>query len=163
MLKRLLATLLALLLLICSWGLGEALVDGDIAVTDALLVEYGYDYMLAEEVALYLHAFEELPPNYITKSQARDWDLYYDIGDYGTEGWGYCIGGDTFGNREGLLPEARGRNYYECDVNYDGSGRGPERLVLSNDGLIYYTANHYENYELLYAGWYYEDGWYAWD
>ena len=65
-------------------------------------------------------------------------------------GEGLAIGGDKFGNREGLLPEARGRQYYECDVNFDGGYRGSERIVFSNDGLIYYTADHYESFELLY-------------
>lgn len=163
MLKRLLCLLMMLALLLCSWAMGEALVDGDVAVTGELLVEYGYDYISDEEVALYLHAFEELPPNYITKNEARDlgWD------GNGNHLWqlsyGYSIGGDKFGNREGLLPKAKGRQYYECDVNFDDGKRGAERLVFSNDGLIYYTADHYNSFELVYDGWYYEDGRYRWD
>ena len=161
MMKRLLALLLVLLML-CSWAFGEVLVDGEAAVTEDLLVEYGCDYYDYEEVALYLHAFEELPPNYITKSEARDW-----VWDSGDDLWdtsyGCCIGGDKFGNREGSLPEDRNRQYYECDVNYYGGHRNAYRLVFSNDGLIYYTADHYENFELMYDGWYWEDGWYLWD
>ena len=65
---------------------------------------------------------------------------------------GMCIGGDRFGNREGLLPDAPGREWTECDVNTLGAGcRGAERLVFSNDGLIYYTGDHYESFELLYG------------
>lgn len=161
MIKRILALLIALLLM-CGWALGEALVDGDVAVTDDLLVEYGYDYYAAGEVALYLHAFEELPPNYITKDEARNWG-WNSGDDLWDTSYGYCIGGDEFGNREGALPKARSRQYYECDVNYYGGHRGAERLVFSNDGLIYYTGDHYENFELLYEDWYWEDGWYAWD
>ena len=162
MLKRILALLLALWLLFCT-ALGEALVDGDIAVTEELVVEYGYDYIQSDEVALYLHAFEELPPNYITKNEARDlgWD------GNGNHLWqlsyGYSIGGDKFGNREGVLPKQKGRQYYECDVNFEDGKRGAERLVFSNDGLIYYTDDHYNSFELLYEYWYYEDGWYRWD
>lgn len=162
MFKRILALLLALWLLCCG-ALGEVLVDGDIALTEELLVEYGYDYIQSDEVALYLHAFEELPPNYITKNDARDmgWD------GNGNHMWqldyGYCIGGDKFGNREGILPKAKDRRYYECDVNFEDDKRGAERLVFSNDGLIYYTADHYNSFELVYDGWYYEDGWYRWD
>ena len=63
---------------------------------------------------------------------------------------GHAIGGDTFGNREGLLPEEDGRIYYECDVNYEGGYRGGERIVFSSDGLIYYTDDHYESFTLLY-------------
>ena len=61
------------------------------------------------------------------------------------------IGGDRFGNREGLLADKEGRQYYECDINYEGGFRGPERLVYSNDGLIYYTGDHYDSFELLYG------------
>ena len=156
MLKKILLVLLALLISSMP-ALSEALVDGDIAITDEIIVEYGYDYILSDEVALYLHAFAELPPNYITKAEARDlgWD------GNGNHLWqlsyGYCIGGDEFGNREGLLPEARSRQYYECDVNFENGRRGAERIVFSNDGLIYYTEDHYESFELLYEGWYEAD------
>ena len=65
---------------------------------------------------------------------------------------GYAIGGDVFGNYEGLLPKKSGRPYYECDIDTDGySGRGSRRIVFSNDGLIYYTHNHYESFTLLYG------------
>ena len=76
---------------------------------------------------------------------------------------GMSIGGDRFGNREGLLPDARSRQWYECDVNYEGGYRGAERLLFSNDGLIYYSGDHYGSCELLYDGWYWSDGWYLWD
>ena len=57
-----------------------------------------------------------------------------------------------FGNREGLLPDAPGRTWTECDINTLGaSGRGAERIVFSNDGLIYYTPDHYESFTLLYG------------
>jgi len=158
--KRILGLLLALLLL-CAPALAEVLVDGDIAITEDLLVEYGYDYSTPDEVALYLHAFDELPPNYITKADARDlgWDSRE--GNLWDVAYGMSIGGDEFGNREGLLPETRDRQYYECDVNFDGGYRGSERIVFSNDGLIYYTGDHYESFDLLYEEWYYSDGWYG--
>ena len=100
-------------------------------------------------MALYIHTYGRLPSNFITKSEARQ---------AGWEGGplepcmpGMCIGGDRFGNREGLLPEAEGRSWTECDINTLGaSSRGAERLVFSNDGLIYYTADHYESFEKLY-------------
>jgi guanyl-specific ribonuclease Sa len=65
---------------------------------------------------------------------------------------GKCIGGDRFGNLEGKLPKASGRKWNECDINTLGKkSRGAERLVFSNDGLIYYTGDHYETFELLYG------------
>ena len=60
------------------------------------------------------------------------------------------IGGDTSGTREARLPTADGRKWYECDVNYEGGYRGAERLVYSNDGLIYYTDDHYETFVQFY-------------
>ncbi len=109
----------------------------------------GY-YTSPEDVALYLHTYERLPDNYITKDDAMDlgWDAQegnlWDVTDK------MSIGGNMFGNREKLLPEADGRQYYEADVNYEGGYRGSERLVYSNDGLIFYTGDHYESFEQLY-------------
>lgn len=119
---------------------------GDVAVA------YGEVYTDPDEVALYLHDFEELPPNFVTKKQAgqQGWDAGEDLSEILP---GCSIGGDKFGNLEGLLPEKSGRQYYECDVNYTGGHRGAERLVFSSDGLIYYTEDHYESYTQLYDGW----------
>lgn len=65
---------------------------------------------------------------------------------------GKCIGGSRFGNYEGLLPEADGRTYTECDIDTLGAdSRGAKRIVFSNDGLIYYTEDHYKSFELLYG------------
>ena len=65
---------------------------------------------------------------------------------------GKCIGGSQFSNYEGLLPKAPGRIYTECDINTLGrSKRGAERIVFSNDGLIFYSGDHYESFELLYG------------
>ena len=159
--KRLLSLLLILCLAI-GGAFAEVLVEGDVAITDKLLVEYGQWYSEPDEVALYLHTFEELPFNYLTKSEARElgWDSA--AGNLWEVAPGMSIGGDRFGNREGLLPDARGRTWYECDVNYQGGYRGPERLLFSDDGLIYYSGDHYASCELLYDGWYWSDGMY-WD
>ena len=67
-------------------------------------------------------------------------------------GEGTAIGGSRFNNREGLLPEEKGRTYTECDIDTTGeNSRGAKRIVFSNDGLIYYTDDHYESFELLYG------------
>ena len=60
------------------------------------------------------------------------------------------IGGDRFGNREGLLPNADGRTWYECDVNYEGGYRGADRVLYSSDGLSYCTFDHYESFTAIY-------------
>ena len=38
----------------------------------------------------------------------------------------------------------------ECDIDYDGGYRGPKRLIYSNDGLVFYTEDHYKTFEQLY-------------
>ena len=62
---------------------------------------------------------------------------------------GCAIGGDKFGNREGVLPDGK---YHECDIDTIGQdSRGAKRLVYSDDGRIYYTEDHYETFTLLYG------------
>ncbi len=108
-------------------------------------------YNSVEDVSLYLYTYGELPDNYITKNSARDlgWEGG-SVEDYA--GDGYAIGGDKFWNKDGSLPVADGRQYYECDIDTVGESKwGAERIVYSNDGLIYYTPDHYEHFELLYG------------
>ena len=108
-------------------------------------------YTSSDEVAAYLNAYGRLPENFITKDEAKalGWDST--LGNLNEVAPGKSIGGDRFGNYEGLLPEKEGRIYYECDINYNGGFRGRERLVWSNDGLIYYSGDHYESFTLLYG------------
>lgn len=107
-------------------------------------------YNSMEDVSLYLHTYDHLPDNYITKQEARD--LGWTGGSVERYAPGCAIGGDRFGNREGLLPKAGGRQYYECDIDTIGeNSRGAKRIVWSNDGLIYYTEDHYESFTLLYG------------
>ena len=163
MMKRILALLLALCLLAGLTACGQDSSIGIIGGADgptAIFVkgedseEVPFDpdgwYYSPEEVSLYLVIYGCLPDNYITKAEARE--LGWEGGSVEDYAPGYAIGGDVFGNREGLLPDAQGRVYYECDVNTNGEdSRGAERLVYSNDGLIYYTADHYETFQLLYG------------
>lgn len=107
-------------------------------------------YDTKDEVALYIHLFGRLPSNYITKSYAQS--LGWAGGSLEPYAPGCSIGGDRFGNYEGLLPRKSGRTYYECDIGTKGkSSRGAKRIVFSNDGLIYYTDDHYETFTLLYG------------
>jgi len=104
--------------------------------------EYYYDL---ENVVLYLEYYGQLPDNYLTKDEARQLGWKGGTPERFLEG--SAIGGDKFGNREGLLPKASGRTYTECDLNTLGADeRGAERLVFSNDGLYFYTEDHYENF-----------------
>ena len=119
--------------------------DSDAPVID----QYG-SYTTKEDVALYIYTYGCLPQNFITKDQARQ--AGWNGGSLEPYCPGMCIGGDSFGNREGLLPKAQGRSWTECDINTLGAdSRGAERIVFSNDGLIYYTGDHYESFTLLYG------------
>ncbi len=107
-------------------------------------------YDSAKEVALYIHTYNKLPPNYITKKEARS--LGWSGGSLEDYAPGKCIGGDYYGNYEGQLPEKKGRRYTECDIDTLGkSSRGAKRIVFSNDGLIYYTKDHYKTFTLMYG------------
>ena len=115
----------------------------------AAIAEDGW-YTTKEDVALYIHTYGTLPDNFITKDEARN--LGWEGGGLEDYAPGMCIGGDRFGNYEGLLPKQSGRKYTECDIDTMGADvRGAKRIVFSNDGLIYYTDDHYESFELLYG------------
>lgn len=113
----------------------------------------GENYYDLESVVLYLESYDELPPNYVSKKEARK------------QGWsggnpsnvipGAAIGGDYFGNYEGALPKLpKGESYRECDIDTDESkSRGERRLIYVDDGdssngagPYYYTEDHYDSF-----------------
>lgn len=103
-----------------------------------------------QAIADYLFKHGELPENFITKEEAQDlgWDSSRNyVSDVAP---GKSIGGDRFGNYEGQLPKARGRKFFECDANYTGGKRGPERIVYSSDGHVWYTKDHYGTFKELF-------------
>ena len=124
------------------------IVEPSAAQTDVLPDEDGV-YTTASDVAAYINAYGHLPSNFITKKEAGA--LGWEGGSLEPYAPGKCIGGDYFGNYEGLLPEAAGREYHECDIDTLGkSKRGSKRIIYSNDGLIYYTEDHYASFTRLY-------------
>ncbi len=119
------------------------------ATPEPAIEEDGW-YYSKEDVALYIYTYGKLPENFITKNEARD--LGWEGGSVERYKKGAAIGGDKFGNYEGLLPKKSGRKYYECDIDTKGkNSRGAKRIIFSNDGLIYYTDDHYESFTLLYG------------
>ena len=105
-------------------------------------VERGTYYYDLEHVILYLDTYGELPENYITKSEARK--LGWTGGSVEPYRTGAAIGGDRFGNMEGLLPNG---SYTECDLDTAGrSSRGAKRLIFSSSGRYFYTDDHYESF-----------------
>ena len=118
--------------------------------TKAQTIDRNGSYTSKDDVALYIHTYGELPQNFITKKEAER--LGWDGGSLERYAPGKSIGGSYFGNYEGKLQKQKGRTYYECDIDTKGKrSRGPKRIVYSNDGLIYYTPDHYETFELLYG------------
>ncbi len=107
-------------------------------------------YTSRDDVALYIHQYGKLPGNFITKAEAQK--LGWSGGSLEKYAPGKSIGGNRFGNYEGKLPKKSGRTYTECDIDTRGaSARGAKRIVFSNDGLIYYTNDHYNTFTLLYG------------
>lgn len=148
----LLATLMVLTGLVGCSSKDSKEVETALDVAIEVIDEDGH-YTSKEDVALYLHTYGKLPSNFITKKEAEDLGWKKKDGEAGQlhiAAPGMSIGGSSFGNYEGLLPEKKGRKYFECDINYAKGNRGAERLVYSNDGLIFYTGDHYESFEQLY-------------
>lgn len=161
--KRSLLLLAVLLLIAVFLGVNnnEEVIDSPLpteagSVCDTIIdetsapIDIDGSYTTKEDVALYIHTYGCLPSNFMTKDEAQA--LGWEGGGLEKYAEGMCIGGDRFGNYEGLLPEADGRSYTECDIDTLGAdSRGAKRIVFSNDGLIYYTEDHYESFELLYG------------
>ena len=109
-------------------------------------------YTTKDSVAAYLCKFNKLPSNYITQNEGKA--LYESktgntFSKWNFNPWttlGVMIGGDTFGNQEGLLPKD---SYHEADVDYSAKNRGTKRLVYASDCVIYYTADHYKSFSKL--------------
>ena len=124
--------------------------DGIEAQAEATDIREDGNYTSKDEVALYIHTYNKLPSNYITKKQAEEQGWNSSEGNLHQVLPGMSIGGSRFGNSEQKLPKKDGREYFECDIDYEGGYRNSKRLVYSNDGLVFYTEDHYENFEQLY-------------
>ncbi|GGG65443.1 ribonuclease domain-containing protein [Paenibacillus radicis (ex Gao et al. 2016)] len=97
-------------------------------------------------VSDYIRQHHKLPDNFITKKEAEQLGWVASKGNLNQVAPGKSIGGDRFGNREGLLPKEKNRIWYEADINYKKGTRGADRILYSNDGLIYMTTDHYKSF-----------------
>lgn len=121
----------------------------DFDPNEEYLDEDGY-YTTELDVATYLVQYETLPDNFITKKEAKK--MGWEGGSLKEYGKNLCIGGDYFGNYEGILPVVEGRTYHECDIDtMNKNKRGAKRIIYSDDGQIYYTDDHYETFTLIYG------------
>ena len=141
-LQRLIALLCLLVLLPVA-----VLADGIITVNAAEypVTRSGW-YSTMEEVAVYISEYGRLPGNYITKNDATKLGWNKSAGSLWRVAPGKSIGGDRYGDYERQLPSKNGRTWKECDIDYGGKTRNGKRIVFSNDGLIYYTSNHYSSF-----------------
>lgn len=128
----------------------EEIIEESAAEEENTFVKEDASYNTKDEVAAYIHQFGHLPSNYITKKDAEALGWVSSKGNLQKVAPGMSIGGDRFGNREGNLPTQKGRKYYECDIDYSGGKRNGKRIVFSDDGLVFYTEDHYETFEQLY-------------
>jgi ribonuclease T1 len=136
--------------LLVSFAGCQSTAINDPAGTNVVSVKEGQSYSTKDEVAAYINEYHKLPPNYITKAEAQKLGWDNSKGNLWIVTNKMSIGGDRFGNLEGLLPKAKGRQYYECDIDYYGGYRGAERIIYSSDGLIFYTDDHYKTFIQLY-------------
>lgn len=106
------------------------------------------DELTKESVVVpYVKQHGALPDYYITKRDARRYGWKPAEGNLCDVLPGRAIGGDVFTNREKRLPTKHGRIWYEADLNYSCEHRNADRLLFSNDGLIFTTYDHYKTFE----------------
>ena len=149
MLKRLFRALLPLLMVaLLITGCSSTSPTGtDTDSGSAPQITENGTYTSKEDVALYIHTYQKLPTNFITKKEAQKLGWDSQKGNLDKVAKGKSIGGDRFRNYDKKLPEAKGRTWKECDINYEGGYRGSERIIYSSDGMIYYTNDHYNSFK----------------
>ncbi len=94
----------------------------------------------------WLTYLKELPDYYITREEAEELGWVNWKGNLDNVAPGYMIFGGIYKNRHKILPSQEGRIWYEADINYTGGYRNTERVVFSNDGLVFVTYDHYETF-----------------
>lgn len=137
--KKMLLIVIAVIVLF-----GGVILSSSFAGDNVKVVEDG-QYCTVDEVSAYIKEFHKLPSNYIMKKEAQK--LGWNGGPLKDYAPGKSIGGDVFGNREGVLPKTSAK-YIECDINANGTSRGPERIIYNNDTFqVYYTSDHYKTFK----------------
>lgn len=94
----------------------------------------------------WLKHYGRLPDYYITREYAKrkGWNPFK--GNLAEIAPGKMIMGGVYKNADRILPDTPGRIWYEADLNYSGGYRNRERILFSNDGLIFITTDHYHNF-----------------
>lgn len=87
-----------------------------------------------------------LPDYYITSNEAKKFGWNPKLGNLSTVCQGKMIFGGVYKNINKHLPTNYNRIWYEADINYNNGYRGTERILFSNDGLIFVTYDHYKTF-----------------
>ena len=94
----------------------------------------------------WLITYNKLPPYYISEGEARKLGWKSRKGNLSNVAPNRMLTKGVYKNRDGHLPTADGRIWYEADINYLSGKRNLERAVYSNDGLIFATYDHYNTF-----------------
>ena len=100
----------------------------------------------------WLKYFGELPDYYISEDEAKllGWVSIY--GNLDKVAPGKMLSKGIYKYRGDILPAKKGRIWYEADINYKGGYRNKQRLVFSNDGLVFVTYDHYKTFAEIIGG-----------
>lgn len=104
----------------------------------SIMGKYGADWCIKY--------YGRLPGYYIDKATAKKMGWSGLKGNLSKIAPGCMIGGEVFKNLSGKLPYKHGRIWYEADLNYLNGYRNSDRVLYSNDGLIFVTYDHYESF-----------------
>jgi hypothetical protein len=94
----------------------------------------------------YLADFGRLPGYYVDKQTAQNAGWQTTKKKFSALFPGKMIGGDIYDNDDCKLPSAQGRIWYEADINYVSGNRNRQRILYSNDGLMFATYDHYQTF-----------------
>ena len=97
----------------------------------------------------WLKLFGKLPDYYINKSDAKKLGFNPVLGNLAEVAPGKTLQKGVYRNKNGHLPEAPDRIWYEADINYVSGYRGNERILYSNDGLVFVTYDHYKTFQII--------------
>ncbi len=110
--------------------------------------QFNVKHLSSEQIVIpYLKENHRLPDYYITKKEARRAGWKPEKGNLCEVLPGKIIGGDIFTNRQNAVPDKKGRKWFEADLDYNCGNRGANRVIFSNDGLIFVTYDHYNTFE----------------
>ena len=98
----------------------------------------------------WLKYMEKLPEYYVTYDMAKKLGYKTTLGNLNEVAANKMLTKGIYKNKNGHLPNFVGRVWYEADINYKSGYRDSQRILWSNDGLIFVTYDHYKTfYEIV--------------